>query len=187
VTLTEIGRLAVAVAYTVVLAVAAVSDVRERKIPNWTVLAVIGLFAVWAFLRGGQGAVSAIEAAGIAFVVSVGLYVFKIMGAGDSKLFTAVALFAGMGYLPLLIVATTLTGGVIAGVSLASRPRRAMVMLQMGGKGDWGRGVPYGVAIALGGAVIVWGPMSGLVTPFGERPAVTAADINKALAEPTRR
>jgi prepilin peptidase CpaA len=185
--LTDGLRFIVAVAFTLVIAYAAFSDIKSRRIPNWTVIAVIGLFVIWAGIDGGRGAVSALEAAGVALVVSVALYAFKIMGAGDSKLFTAVALFAGMGYLPLLIVATTLAGGVIALVSLASRPQRAMVMFSMRGKGDWGRGVPYGVAIAVGGALIVWAPMTGLVQPLGARPHVSAADIGKALRESDER
>ena len=182
--LVDVARLVVAAALSCVLALAAVSDVRRRRIPNWTVLAVIGLFVVWAACGAWTGAISAVEAAGVAFVVSVGLYACKVLGAGDSKLFTAVALFAGVGYLPLLIVATTLTGGVIALVSLAARPRRALVMFTMRGKGDWGRGVPYGVAIAIGGAIITWAPMAGLVRPIDARAPVTVRDIDHELQLP---
>ncbi len=174
-------RLGVAVLYSLVLAFAAASDLRHRRIPNWTVLALIGLFVIWAVARSGEGLVSALEAGGLALAISVAFYAFKIMGAGDSKLFTAVALFAGMDYLLLLVIATTLTGGVMALISLASRPRRALVMFSLRGKGDWGRGVPYGVAIAVGGAVIMWAPIAGLVQPFGAASHVTTAEILKEV------
>jgi hypothetical protein len=59
-----------------------------------------------------------------------------------------------------------------------------MVMFSMRGKGDWGRGIPYGVAIAAGGAVILWGPMAGLVEPIGARPRVTANQIKQELLAP---
>jgi prepilin peptidase CpaA len=178
-------QLAAAGLVSLVLVVAAVSDIRYRRIPNWTVLAVIGLFAAWAVATGGVGVLSALEAAGLALVVSIVLYTLKIMGAGDSKLFTAVALFAGMGYLPLLVVATTLAGGAVALVSLASRPRRAMAMFTLRGKGDWGRGVPYGVAIAVGGAVIMWGPIAGVAPPFAKPSQhVTASDIRREFSAP---
>ena len=61
-------------------------------------------------------------------------------------------------------------------------------MLAMGGKGDWGRGVPYGVAIAIGAAVVMWGSIAGYVEPyrFGKRaPAqVSEHDLSKALSAP---
>lgn len=181
---TELVRLGVAAAVTLVLGVAALSDVRHRRIPNWTVVALIGLYAVLVAALGGHGLVSALEAAGLALVATVALYALKVIGAGDSKLFTAVAFFAGLGYLPLLVVATTLAGGVIALVSLASRPRRALAMFTLRGKGDWGRGVPYGLAIAVGGLIVLWAPLMNLVRPFGAPAPVTAHDISKAFMQP---
>ena len=47
----------------------------------------------------------------------------------------------------------------IALISLVSRPTRAMVMLHMRGKGDFGRGIPYGVAIAIATICIVALPL----------------------------
>ena len=183
----DLTRLGVAAAVSVVLAIAAASDVRRRRIPNWTVLALIGLFVVLAVAQQGRGVVSALEAAALAFAVTVALYAFKIIGAGDSKLFTAVAFFAGLGYLPHLVVATTLAGGVIALASLAARPQRALAMFAMRGKGEWGPGIPYGLAIAIGGAVVLWAPIAGLVQPLGARPHVTGHDIANVFAAPAPR
>jgi prepilin peptidase CpaA len=75
------------------------------------------------------------------------------------------AVWAFMG-LPQLMLITVLTGGAIAVVSLASRPTRALVILQMRGKGDFGRGIPYGVAIAAGGVVVLWEQALGLDVGF---------------------
>jgi prepilin peptidase CpaA len=55
-------------------------------------------------------------------------------------------------------VLVALTGGVIALASLLARPVRAAVMFHMRGKGDFGRGVPYGVAIAIATMVIIVWP-----------------------------
>jgi len=184
VTLADPLRIAVAVAASLVLCFAAVSDIRTRRIPNWTVLALIGLFAIWMASDGGREALSALAAAAVALAVTVALYAFKILGAGDSKLFAAVALFGGLGYLPLLVLATALTGGVIAIASLAARPQRALAMLSMRGKGDWGRGVPYGLAIATGGALIMWAPITGIVKPIGARPDVTATQVKQFMEAP---
>lgn len=174
-------------AASLTLAWAAASDVRRRLIPNTAILVLLAIFVAWAAMGLGPPVLSAIEAAAIAFVVTVALYAFKIVGAGDSKLFAVAALFFGMSYLPMFALATVLAGGVIALISLVSRPRRAAVMLSMGGKGDWGRGVPYGVAIAIGALVVLWGGMTGYVAPyrFGKPAPVTTRDIARTFAAPT--
>ncbi len=187
----SLPAIVLAAAASLILAWAAVSDVQKRIIPNVSVLALLAVFLAWAVLvlGFGQPLLSALEAAAIAFVVTFALYAFKVIGAGDAKLFAAAALFFGMGYLPLFALTTVLAGGAIAAISLAARPRRAMVMLAMGGKGDWGRGVPYGVAIAIGAAVVMWGSIGGYVEPYrlGKRaPAqVSAHDLSRALSAPT--
>jgi prepilin peptidase CpaA len=174
--LIEIVRLTVAAIATVILAGAAVSDIRTRRIPNACVFAMLALFLPWALTDDWPAALSALEAAVIALAVTVALYAFKVLGAGDSKLFAACALFAGMSFLPYLTVATALVGGLIALVMIASRPQRALVMITLRGRGDFGRGVPYGVAIAAGTAIVIWAPMAGLLGPEGFRgPAAVLA------------
>ena len=186
----SLPAIVLAAAASLILAWAAVSDVQKRIIPNVSVLALLAVFLVWAVLvlGFGQPLVSALEAAAIAFAATFALYAFKVIGAGDSKLFAAAALFFGLGYLPLFALATVLAGGAIAAISLVTRPRRAAAMLAMGGKGDWGRGVPYGVAIAIGAAVVMWGSIGGYVEPyrFGKQaPArLTVHDLSKALSAP---
>lgn len=162
----DILRYVVAAALTGVLLWAAVSDAISRRIPNRSVLAVVGLFVIWAVLARGEGAGWAVAAATLALVVGYALYAFKVMGGGDAKLFAATALFAGFAYLPVLILVTALAGGAMAIVSLASRPRRALVIWTLRGKGDYGRGIPYGVAIALGGIVMIWGALLGWLKPY---------------------
>ena len=152
----EITRWVVAALLTGVLAWAAVSDVRRRKIPNWTVLAVIALFLPWALTHTLTWALWALAAGLIALLISVGLYAAGIVGAGDSKLFAAAALIAGIGDFGWLGLGTALAGGLVALVSIVSRPTRALVMVKLRGKGDFGRGIPYGVAIAAASAALAW-------------------------------
>jgi len=154
----EILRWSVVLLLSILLLVVSVSDIRDRRIPNWTVLAVATLFVPWIFVGGQVSVVSSLEAALIAFVVSCGLYAFRVVGAGDSKLLTVTALFAGLPGLPKFLVLVALAGGAIAVVSLLARPARAAVMFHMRGKGDFGRGVPYGVAIAIATMTIVLVP-----------------------------
>jgi prepilin peptidase CpaA len=155
----DAAHLAVAAALTALLLWAAASDVSARRIPNASVLAVLALYPVWAVLGPGAEVISALEAAAIGFAVGFGLYYFNVMGAGDVKLFAAAALFIGLGHLAVYALATVLSGGAIALASLAARPRRAAVMFALRGKGDFGRGIPYGVAIAFGAALVVWGAL----------------------------
>lgn len=151
----EILRWSIVALYVLVLAAAAVSDVRSRSIPNWTVLVVAGLFLPWVFVGPNVSLLMSLGAALLMLLLTVPLFAFHLIGAGDSKLVSAVALFAGLTHLPQLIFLTALAGGVLAVVSLLSDPRRAVAMVQTRFKGNIGRGIPYGVAIALGGAVTV--------------------------------
>jgi prepilin peptidase CpaA len=153
----EVGRWTVVVALTALLVWASISDIRTRRISNWNVLAIIVLFAPWALLHWNASTAWALVAGAIALAVGVALYALGVTGAGDAKLFAAVALFAGLGHLLALSVATALAGGAIAIASLVSRPRRALAMITLRGEGDYGPGIPYGVAIALGAVFVVWG------------------------------
>jgi len=154
----ETLRWLILVLLSVLLVIASVSDIRHRRIPNWSVLAIGALFVPWAFFVSPGSVLSSLGAAAIALAIGLGLYAFRIVGAGDSKLLAVVALFAGLSHLPHLLVFTALAGGVIALISLALRPTRAMVMLHMRGKGDFGRGIPYGVAIAIATVCVVTWP-----------------------------
>ena len=156
----EMARWFIVILLLTSLAVASISDIRDRRIPNWTVLAIAILFVPWAFLGGVNTIPSALEASLIAFLISCPLYFFRVIGAGDSKLLTVVALFVGLGQLLHFLVLVVLVGGVIAAGSLLSRPTRAFVMFQVRGKGDYGRGIPYGVAIAIAAVCVITWPLA---------------------------
>jgi Flp pilus assembly protein protease CpaA len=72
----------------------------------------------------------------------------------------AVALLVGASKLMLFFVVVALAGGVIAAVSMMRDPTHAFVMFQLRGNGHFGRGVPYGVAIAIGAAAVTAEPMA---------------------------
>lgn len=154
--LIDIARWTILFLICVALAIAGASDVRSRRIPNWTVLAIAGLFCAWYFV--GRPAVPILSSLGGALIVFAGscaLYSFGIIGAGDSKLATIVALFAGIARLPEYILYMSVTGGVLVLCMLAAQPARALVIFQVRGKGGLDRGVPYGVAIAVAGAMLL--------------------------------
>jgi prepilin peptidase CpaA len=168
--LIEVGRWSVAAVLIAPLVWAAVTDIRIRKIPNQCVLAVLVLFLPWAMLSDLPWVLWALAGGAIALAVSFGLYAVGMIGAGDSKLFAALALFVGLGHLTVFAIGTALAGGAIALASVLSRPQRALVMVTMRGKGDFGRGIPYGVAIALSAAVVVWASLLKLPLPMGGLP-----------------
>lgn len=164
--LADVPRWAVVALFLAIVAAAAASDVRSRRIPNWSVLALAALFVSWLFVGPSVSLLSSIEAAGLVFLVTAVLYYFNVFGAGNSKLMTAVALFAGLGHLLQFVFLTALAGGALALVSLAARPTRTLVMLQARSKDSGSRGIPYGVAIALGGALTIAGVLSGIAWPL---------------------
>jgi prepilin peptidase CpaA len=153
---TEIGRLVVAALLTLALMWASFTDIRDRKIRNVNVLVVMALFVPWAVLGGLAAALSDLEAGVLALAVCVAIYAARMVGAGDAKLFAAVSLFFGLPGLPGLAMTTAMAGGALAAGILLANPRRTMVMISLQGKGDPGRGVPYGVAIAAAAIVLVW-------------------------------
>jgi prepilin peptidase CpaA len=163
--LPELGRWVIAGLLSMFLGWAAISDIRTRTIPNRAILVIMGLFIPWALLNWGPWAAFALVGSAIALAIGVVFYALGIVGAGDAKLFAAVALFAGLAHLLALGLATALAGGVIAVASLATRPQRAVVMFTLRGKGDFGRGIPYGVAIAIAAVLVVWGALLNLRWP----------------------
>jgi Flp pilus assembly protein protease CpaA len=65
------------------------------------------------------------------------------MGGGDVKLLAVLAVLAGPGLIALLLLVTTISGAVQALWALWTRDDRART-----------EGLPYGVAIALGGLAV---------------------------------
>lgn len=145
--------------YIALLIVAAVFDAWKFIIPNVLSVALIGLFLVIA-----TASPFPIEwwshfgAAAVFFAVGIGLYAFKILGAGDIKLITSVALFAGFEHLPLLILGVALAGGVLSLGLIILRRVLQSILVHMEAADTTtlprilliGEAVPYGVGIAAG-------------------------------------
>lgn len=147
---------------SILLAWAAISDARNRRIPNAAVLAVLALFVLWALVARGQDLGSSLAAAAISFGLGYIMYLMKVMGAGDVKLFAALALFTGLAGLPAFALATALTGGLMAVFSLAANPRRAAALFARQNREASDRGIPYGVAISAAGAFVIWSLVAGV-------------------------
>lgn len=153
-------------AFVALLTVAAMSDAWRLTIPNALSMALVGLFAVAIFLHP-----IAIDwplhlaAMGITFAVALVLYRFGVMGGGDLKLLTAVALWIGLYDLPQLAIAIALAGGVFALALIVLRRLLMGVLVAQGNLTSLalprlllpGEQIPYGVAIAAGGIWVARG------------------------------
>jgi prepilin peptidase CpaA len=132
-----------------------------RRIPNWTVVGLLGVFLV-GLTQGWlvPSVLSCLAAFVLALLVGFPMFASRVMGAGDVKLLAVAGLFAGMDNLLLLAVGTTLAGGALAITALAARPYEEVLAAS-----GWPRpraGLPYGVAIAAGALYAGWS--SGLLT-----------------------
>jgi prepilin peptidase CpaA len=147
-------------AFVLILMAAAASDVMYYRIPNVLVLALAGAFVVWAIFAhvawlGHLSAALLCLAGGVVF------YVLGQMGAGDVKLLTAVALWVGLSGLLALLVFVSLGGLIVLPLLLLARVLVVRAQTMNLWRAEWPiprvlakkQGVPYGVAIALGGIV----------------------------------
>lgn len=155
-----------------VLTVAVVTDVRERRIPNWLTAGGAALGVGLAAVEAGGFPSLAFMGIVVALLLSFPLFAMGGLGAGDAKLLAAVGAFTGPGGL----LPVVLYGGVAGGVlGFAMAVRRGVILPVLAATRDlmvWlvtfgrhgerrtldmpgGHTIPYGVAIAAG-AVVAW-------------------------------
>ena len=128
----------------ILVAIAAVEDLRRQKIPDWIVLAIAGAYGVIAILEGDPDIGWNLACGGAILVIGLAFAWAGWMGAGDAKLMAAVACWTGFGGLAAFLAATTLSGALIAlAFFLAGRRHRPM---------------PFAPAIAIGTLVAVLVP-----------------------------
>lgn len=157
-----IMALSIQVVLIVCVAIAALSDLRTRRIPNWIPLtgAVLGL-ALQVWYSGLQGALLSLAGAVLGLGIFLPLYMLDGMGAGDVKLFSAVGALVGPQALIIVFVFTGLLGGIAAIALSLSRGRLRETLARTGSlmlgvreaAGPDSLRLPYGVVIA-GGAVL---------------------------------
>jgi prepilin peptidase CpaA len=154
----------------VVLTVAAISDVRYRKVRNWlTVPAMVVGLSLAFHARGHVGLVDSLK--GLAIMLAVGLFVYLIgfIGAGDAKLLTAVGSFVGSSAVGAILLWSAVMGGVMALIVVFVRygvmggPKRiasgfaTMVVaksVRAGVVDEKATRLPYSLAIAAG--TVLW-------------------------------
>ena len=105
--------------------VAAVTDVRSRRIPNWLTLSgvVAGILLNWFLNVDRFNWRTALLGMGLAFLVYFPLYLLRGMGAGDVKLMAAIGALVGPANWFAIFILSNVLGGVAAVVLLLSRGR----------------------------------------------------------------
>jgi prepilin peptidase CpaA len=113
--------------------VAALFDLRTRRIPNW--LCAAGLlcgFACQIALFQWAGAREALLGAGLALLIYVPLFALRAVGGGDVKLMAAAGSMAGPRAWIAIFLVTAIAGGVIALVLIAVKGRMRRTLRNVG-------------------------------------------------------
>ncbi len=144
------------------VAYAALSDLRAFRIPNMCTVLLLGLYPAHVWLSPSPiDIVGAFVVATISFAVCFAIYATGRLGGGDVKLISALALWAGPTLIAELLVITTFAGGILSLIYLSRF--RDVIALNFERVGEasardhvLAEKLPYGVAIACGGSVVLF-------------------------------
>jgi len=99
----------------IILALACVSDLRTRRIPNVLTLSAaagaLGFHLATGGWSAGGWSVAGLFLGGLLFFP---MFLLRGMGAGDVKLLAAIGAWVGPGQVAIIALATSIAGGVIA-------------------------------------------------------------------------
>jgi prepilin peptidase CpaA len=154
---------------------AAWTDLRSRRIPNSLVLpALVGALCLHSALHAGQGFLLSLSGAAVAGGLLLPGYVLRMTGAGDVKLLMAVGAWLGFPAALTAALLSLVVGGLVGIGVAASKSRLREVLGRAFGLGRWlahraanvplarpegsGLRVPFGAAIAVATAIVVWSP-----------------------------
>lgn len=138
----------------------AVWDLTTMTIPNLLTLALAAAFAVLVpFIGLTLQEIGLHVAAGVLMLlVGMALFAFGWIGGGDAKFVAATALWVGMSELLAYLILASVFGGVLTLLVLVFRSFSLPLFMQRRGwiarLHDRKEGIPYGIALALGGLMI---------------------------------
>jgi prepilin peptidase CpaA len=151
----------IATIWVSLVALAAVFDVAELRIPNRITVAIGALYPAHVVASGTfRDVPAAVGVAMAVFIVGALLFRTGTMGGGDVKLMTAIALWAGPHETLSFLVVTALAGGILA-LLMTTSARFALAQTfdlfgaDIARERVLGTHVPYGVAIAVGAFMAV--------------------------------
>ena len=145
------------------LATLAVSDLRRRRLPNAIVAAFAALYFAQAWIAGVDrtGLATHVAMGLAALVLAAALFRFGWLGGGDAKLVGAVFLWSGPALATTVFFIVSLIGLMLGLTQIAiGRMQRDRAAAPTHAWLAPARGVPYGVALAVGGVAAVWLPLA---------------------------
>jgi prepilin peptidase CpaA len=164
---------ALSIPFVLIMALAAASDLRTRRIPNW--LTAAGMLAaplLWGLFAGPTAALASLVGGLLALMVGMILFALGALGGGDAKLLVVTGAFLGPARLLSALLVIGITGGVLAlGVAAArgsvmstvvSAWNTSTYLVTLGRRGvrrsvtsPGALTIPYGIAIAAG-SLMTW-------------------------------
>jgi prepilin peptidase CpaA len=100
---------------SILVLVASIFDIRERRIPNWLTLSgAVGGLAINAIVSGWHGIKFAALGLGLAFVIYFALFALRAAGGGDVKLMAAIGSFSGPSNWVVIFIFASVLGGIAA-------------------------------------------------------------------------
>lgn len=163
----------VAPAVLLIGALAIVTDLRTRRIPNAVTLpAMLAGLAAHLVLGGTPALWAALGGLGLAFALLVPGWLMKWMGAGDVKLMAALGAWLGFPQSLVAVLAALVAGGVLAAVVASRHGELAGALRRASFLGGWSltaaRGVtgqvppttgirfPFALAGFVGATIALW-------------------------------
>jgi prepilin peptidase CpaA len=132
-------------------ACAAYLDIRYRRLPNVLSLIVLVSGLGWGLWIGGAAwAVWSLLHAAAALLVAMALFKLDFIGGGDGKFYAAVAAWMPIKFAAVLVLGISLSGLVLVLMWFLFR-KRVLANAATGDRAAFAK-LPYGVAIAVGGA-----------------------------------
>lgn len=175
--------IAVKTLLALIVAPAAIIDLRWRRVPNWlTVSGVVLGIALHTILSHTDGLWFSLKGLGLAFLIYLPLYLLRGMGAGDVKLMAAVGSIVGPANWLQIFVLTLVFGAVAAIILVLAKGRVKRTLRNIGvilvslGSGhapykkdpeldvrsNEGMRLPHAVTIACGTLVFLLGQAAGV-------------------------
>ncbi|MDQ7981725.1 prepilin peptidase [Paraburkholderia sp. SARCC-3016] len=142
----------------------AVIDVRYRRLPTGMIGFLGALFFIEALIIGMpiRDLLSHLLIAIFAIVVGAILFALGLVGGGDAKLASVIFLWVGLSVALPALTLICVAGLGISLISIATRhiiPEHRSRLMRTLAMFSVARGVPYGVALALGGVPLIVMPL----------------------------
>jgi prepilin peptidase CpaA len=141
----------------------AIADVRKRRLPNLAVAVIGTLFFVDAVVQRMPVHVLLVHLIVGLLVLCAGVVLFftRVLGGGDAKLAAVIFLWTGSALLMPAFTIISIAGTLVSLISLATYrldPATYRGPLGVLALFSGVRGVPYGVALAVGGSTVIFTP-----------------------------